>query len=176
MFIASSHSLFVICTSASLSSLTHWKYMYVNYLLKSFGIVLSIVGYMKLKRHTSEGNVQRLPKSVSLYQTFGLVKTPFSPDWTEFHRTEKISSFSCSGCFQPRATKPAYFLHLSFMKMSISCTFSGITLAFDDEFQGQCPGRGIRGANPPRDHPCQVWFNLVQRFQRRRFKCDLLSK
>jgi hypothetical protein len=29
---------------------------------------------------------------------------------------------------------------------------------------------------PPRDHPCQIWFNLVQRFQRRRFKCDLLSK
>jgi hypothetical protein len=28
----------------------------------------------------------------------------------------------------------------------------------------------------PRDHPCQVWFNLVQQFQRRRFKCDLLSK
>ena len=28
----------------------------------------------------------------------------------------------------------------------------------------------------PKDHPCQVWFNLVQRFQRRRFKCDLLSK
>ena len=23
--------------------------------------------------------------------------------------------------------------------------------------------------DPPRDHPCQVWFNLVQRFQRRRF-------
>jgi hypothetical protein len=30
--------------------------------------------------------------------------------------------------------------------------------------------------DPPRDHPCQVWFNLVQQFQRRRFKCDLLSK
>jgi hypothetical protein len=30
--------------------------------------------------------------------------------------------------------------------------------------------------DPPRDHPCQIWFNLVQRFQRRRFKCDLLSK
>jgi hypothetical protein len=28
----------------------------------------------------------------------------------------------------------------------------------------------------PRDHPCQVWFNLVPQFQRRRFKCDLLSK
>jgi hypothetical protein len=27
----------------------------------------------------------------------------------------------------------------------------------------------------PKDHPCQVWFNLVQQFQRR-FKCDLLSK
>ena len=27
----------------------------------------------------------------------------------------------------------------------------------------------------PKDHPCQVWFNLVQRFQRRKFKCDLLS-
>jgi hypothetical protein len=26
---------------------------------------------------------------------------------------------------------------------------------------------------PPRDHSCQDWFNLVQRFQRRRFKCDL---
>ena len=30
--------------------------------------------------------------------------------------------------------------------------------------------------DPPRDYPCQVWFNLVQRFQRRRFKFDLLSK
>jgi hypothetical protein len=30
--------------------------------------------------------------------------------------------------------------------------------------------------DPPRDHPCQVWFNLVQGFQRKRFKCDLLSK
>ena len=29
--------------------------------------------------------------------------------------------------------------------------------------------------DPPRDHPCHVWFNLVQRFQRGRFKCDLLS-
>jgi hypothetical protein len=30
--------------------------------------------------------------------------------------------------------------------------------------------------DPSRDHLCQVWFNLVQQFQRRRFKCDLLSK
>jgi hypothetical protein len=28
----------------------------------------------------------------------------------------------------------------------------------------------------PKDYPCQVWFNLVQWFQRKRFKCDLLSK
>jgi hypothetical protein len=30
--------------------------------------------------------------------------------------------------------------------------------------------------DPPKNHPCQVWFNMDQRFQRRRFKCDLLSK
>ena len=35
---------------------------------------------------------------------------------------------------------------------------------------------GAVGHNFERDHPWQVWFNLVQRFQRRRFKCDLLSK
>ena len=28
----------------------------------------------------------------------------------------------------------------------------------------------------PKDYPSQIWFNLVPRFQRRRFKCDLLSK
>jgi hypothetical protein len=28
----------------------------------------------------------------------------------------------------------------------------------------------------PKDYPRQIWFNLVQWFQRRRFKCDLLSK
>jgi hypothetical protein len=30
--------------------------------------------------------------------------------------------------------------------------------------------------NPPKDHPCQVWFNLVQGFQRRRFKCESLQR
>jgi hypothetical protein len=29
--------------------------------------------------------------------------------------------------------------------------------------------------DPPKDHPSQVWCNLVPQFQRR-FKCDLLSK
>jgi hypothetical protein len=28
----------------------------------------------------------------------------------------------------------------------------------------------------PKDYPSQIGFNLVQWFQRRRFKCDLLSK
>jgi hypothetical protein len=28
--------------------------------------------------------------------------------------------------------------------------------------------------DPPKEHPCQVWFNLVQGFQRRRFKCESL--
>jgi hypothetical protein len=32
------------------------------------------------------------------------------------------------------------------------------------------------GRDRPRDHPCQVWFNLVERFQRRKFKCDLFIK
>jgi hypothetical protein len=28
-----------------------------------------------------------------------------------------------------------------------------------------------------KDYPSKkIWFNLVQRFQRRKFKCDLLSK
>jgi hypothetical protein len=28
--------------------------------------------------------------------------------------------------------------------------------------------------DPPKDHSCQVWCNLVQWFQRKRFKCDLI--
>ena len=31
-------------------------------------------------------------------------------------------------------------------------------------------------SDPPRDHPCQVRLNLVQRFQRRRFKCESLRR
>ena len=27
-----------------------------------------------------------------------------------------------------------------------------------------------------KEYPSQIWFSLVQRFQRRRFKCDRLSK
>jgi hypothetical protein len=30
--------------------------------------------------------------------------------------------------------------------------------------------------DPPKDHPCQVWFNLVQGFQRRTFKCESLRR
>ena len=30
--------------------------------------------------------------------------------------------------------------------------------------------------DPPRDHPCQVRFNLVQRFQKRRFKYESLRR
>jgi hypothetical protein len=30
--------------------------------------------------------------------------------------------------------------------------------------------------DPPKDHPCQVWFNMVQGFQRRRFKCESLRR
>jgi hypothetical protein len=30
--------------------------------------------------------------------------------------------------------------------------------------------------DPPKDHPCKVWFNSVQGFQRRRFKCESLRR
>ena len=30
--------------------------------------------------------------------------------------------------------------------------------------------------DPPKDHPFQVWFNLVQGFQMRRFKCENLRR
>ena len=30
--------------------------------------------------------------------------------------------------------------------------------------------------DPPKDHPCQVCFKLVQGFQRRRFKCESLRR
>jgi hypothetical protein len=39
---------------------------------------------------------------------------------------------------------------------------------------------GVVGHNferdPPKDHPCQVWFNSVQGIQRRRFKCESLRR
>ena len=41
--------------------------------------------------------------------------------------------------------------------------------------EGGAVGHNIE-KGPPNDHPSQICFNLVQRFQRRRFKCDLLSK
>jgi hypothetical protein len=41
--------------------------------------------------------------------------------------------------------------------------------------EGGAVGHNVE-REPPRDHPCQVWCNLVQQFQRKRFKCDLLSK
>ena len=38
-------------------------------------------------------------------------------------------------------------------------------------------GRTVRHnceRDPLKDHPCQIWFNLVQGFQRRKFKCESL--
>ena len=35
---------------------------------------------------------------------------------------------------------------------------------------------GSVGHNIERDPPCQAWFNLVQGFQRRRFKCESLRR
>jgi hypothetical protein len=41
--------------------------------------------------------------------------------------------------------------------------------------EGGAVGHNIE-RGPPNDHPSQICFNLVQPFQRRRLKCDLLSK
>ena len=37
--------------------------------------------------------------------------------------------------------------------------------------EGRAVGQNFE-RGPPKDHPCQVWFNLVPRFQRRRLKCE----
>jgi hypothetical protein len=55
--------------------------------------------------------------------------------------------------------------------MRFLANITGFFMNFEDGAAGHNFER-----DPPRHHPCQVWFNLVQRFQRRRFKCDLLSK
>jgi hypothetical protein len=41
--------------------------------------------------------------------------------------------------------------------------------------EGRAVGHNFE-RDPPKDHPCQVWFNLVQGFQRRRFKCESLRR
>jgi hypothetical protein len=40
--------------------------------------------------------------------------------------------------------------------------------------EGGSVGHNNFERDPPKDHPCQVWFNLVQGFKRRRFKCESL--
>jgi hypothetical protein len=39
--------------------------------------------------------------------------------------------------------------------------------------EGRAVGHNFE-RDPPKDHPCQVWFNSVQGFQRR-FKCESLQ-
>ena len=41
--------------------------------------------------------------------------------------------------------------------------------------EGEAVGHTIE-RSPPKDHPSQICFNLVQQFQKRRFKSDRLSK
>jgi hypothetical protein len=52
----------------------------------------------------------------------------------------------------------------------VHCCFSVSQneLKFFFQLQDGADGHNFE-RDPPRDHPCQVWFNLVQR-------CDLLSK
>ena len=41
--------------------------------------------------------------------------------------------------------------------------------------EGESVGHNFE-RNPPKNHPCHVWFNLVHGFQRRRFKCESLRR
>ena len=41
--------------------------------------------------------------------------------------------------------------------------------------EGEAVGHNCE-RGPFKDHPSHIWFNLVQQFQRRRFKCDILLK
>ena len=41
--------------------------------------------------------------------------------------------------------------------------------------EGGCVGHNFE-RDPLKDHPYQVWFNLVLGFQRRRFKCESLRR
>ena len=41
--------------------------------------------------------------------------------------------------------------------------------------EGRAVGHTIE-RGPHKDHTSQIWFNLVQWFQKRRFKCDRLLK
>ena len=41
--------------------------------------------------------------------------------------------------------------------------------------EGRAVGHNMKG-DPHKDHPCQVWFNSVQGFQRRRFKWESLRR
>ena len=41
--------------------------------------------------------------------------------------------------------------------------------------EGRAVGHNFEG-DPHKDHPCQVWLNSVQGFQRRRFKCESLRR
>jgi hypothetical protein len=60
------------------------------------------------------------------------------------------------------------------MAMSSLAYILGFSVRFFQPVYGAVRHNIEKG--PPKDRPSQICFNLVQRFQRRRFKCDLLSK
>jgi hypothetical protein len=57
----------------------------------------------------------------------------------------------------------------------IKITSKSFAQKFELKMEGGAVGHNFE-MGLPKDYSCQVWFNLVQQFQRRRFKCDLLSK
>jgi hypothetical protein len=57
-----------------------------------------------------------------------------------------------------------------------NCSQTLVEWSLDDPLPNVCGGSVGHNyeRDPPKDHPCQVWFNLVQGFQRRKFKCESL--
>ena len=71
--------------------------------------VLEILAQIAAKKEGGDGQVTEITK----------VCLTFPDIRSEFHRTEKISSFSCSDCFQPRATNFPFLV----LVMQINCIY-----------------------------------------------------
>jgi hypothetical protein len=76
---------------------------------------------------------------------------------------------------QTSSQEPLDGLEPYLAKMFLAKSLSSVVTFCSDRPPGAAVGHTIE-KGPPKDQPSQICFNLVQWFQRRRFKCDLLSK
>jgi hypothetical protein len=79
-------------------------------------------------------------------------------------------------CTSDQQKKAIHFLEDH--QMNIPTKFgSNLPSGFREEDQKQITTRVVGHnfeRNSPKDHPCKIWFNLVQWFLRRRFKCEIV--